>query len=661
MAVTKVLITSRRPFAQDKAFGSVGPYEQLDGTVYFAVDPTHPANGVITDLKLAPRDANGRVQFSADWRLLRPVEPQRGNRRLLFDILNRGRGPVLRNINSAPDVLPTEPLDPGNGFLMRQGYAVAWCGWQHDVPEAPGLMRIRAPEAVTPEGPISGKIVVTFVPDAPTRVQYLADRMHRAYPTHRLDDQDAVLTEQDHEDAPERIVPRDQWHFARLDSGHVVPDASHVYLDSGFKPGKVYQVIYTTTGAPIAGCGLLATRDLGSFLKYGAAGLGNPCAGDLDYAYSFGVSQSGRFLRHFLYLGLNQDEQDRMVFDGIIPHVGGGKHGEFNHRFAQPSSQAARSPNSQFPYSDVAQTDPETGRTAGVLARLGAKGKIPKVMYTYTSSEYWGGHGALVHIDPTGTHDLEVPDPVRIYHFGGCQHPMGTFPLQDKDARQGARGQQPFNWTDYRPLLRAALVNLDRWVTSGEAAPASRSPRLDDGTAVSPERVAEVFKSIPGATFPEPVRRFSRLDFGPEEGIATTVPPKVGKPYPCLVPAVNQDGNEVCGVLLPYQTVPLATLTGWNTRHPEVGGAGQTLSTGGATGGTLVGSTIPFPATREIRETTRDPRLSIAERYPSREAYLEQVQKATEALIQARYLLAEDLDEIIAQAGQHYDLVSRPR
>ena len=135
---------------------------------------------VITDLKLAPRDANGRVQFSADWRLLRPVEPQRGNHRLLFDILNRGRGPVLRNINSAPDVLPTEPLDPGNGFLMRQGYTVAWCGWQHDVPDAPGLMRIRAPEAVTPEGPISGKIVVTFVPDAPTIVQYLADRIHRA-------------------------------------------------------------------------------------------------------------------------------------------------------------------------------------------------------------------------------------------------------------------------------------------------------------------------------------------------------------------------------------------------------------------------------------------------------------------------------------------------
>jgi hypothetical protein len=294
-----------------------------------------------------------------------------------------------------------------------------------------------------------------------------------------------------------------------------------------------------------------------------------------------------------------------------------------------------------------------------VLARLIAQGKAPKVLHTYTSSEYWGGHGALVHIDINGTRDLEVPESVRIYHFGGCQHPMGVFPLQDKDARQGARGQQSFNWTDYRPLLRAALVNLDRWVTSGNAAPPSAYPRLDDGTVVSPERVAETFKLIPGVQFPTPVRRFARFDFGPEEGIASTVPPKVGVPYPCLVPAVDQDGNEVCGILLPYQTVPLATLTGWNTRHPDIGGAGQTLSTGGASGGTLVGSTIPFPVSREARQKSGDPRRSIAERYASKEAYLEQVRRATEALILARYLLAEDLEEILTQAAQHYDLVSR--
>jgi hypothetical protein len=661
MAVTKLLIMSRRPFAEEKAFGQVGPYEQLDGTVSFAVDPTHPANQLITDLKLAPRDVSGRVHFSADWRLLRPVEPQRGNHRLLFDILNRGRGPGLRNLNSAQDVAPTEPLDPGNGFLMRQGYTVAWCGWQHDVPDTPGLMRLRAPEALTLDGPISGKITVTFQPTTSACVQFLADRLHRPYPTNNLEDRDAMLTEQDHEDASERIIPREQWSFARLENGCVVPDAAHVYMASGFVPGKVYQVIYTTTGAPIVGCGLLATRDMGSFLKYGSAREGNPCAGDLQYAYSFGVSQSGRFLRHFLYLGLNQDEQDRTVFDGLIPHVAGGKHGEFNHRFAQPSSQASRSPNNLFPYSDAEQTDPETDRTGGLLSRLAAKGKVPKVMHTYTPSEYWGGHGALVHIDVTGSRDLDVPEAVRIYHFGGTQHPVGTFPPQDTDARQGYRGQHPFNWTDYRPLLRAALVNLDRWVTHGEPAPPSSHPRLDNGTAVPPEQLAATFRAIPGVNLPEPLRRFERLDFGPQPGIATHVPPMSMKPYPRLVPAVDQDGNEVCGILLPFQTVPLATHTGWNLRHPDIGGAGQTLASGGASGGTLIGATIPFPATREARQATGDPRRAIAERYTSKADYLEQVRRAAQDLVQARYLLAEDVDEIIGQAAQHYDLVCGQR
>jgi hypothetical protein len=278
-------------------------------------------------------------------------------------------------------------------------------------------------------------------------------------------------------------------------------------------------------------------------------------------------------------------------------------------------------------------------------------------MHTYTSSEYWGGHGALVHIDITGAHDLEVPESVRIYHFGGTQHPLGTFPLNDTDAINGLRGQQPFNWTDYRPLLRAALVNLDRWVTLGEAPPPSRYPRLDDGTAVPPERLGHTFQAIPGVGFPHPLRRFTRLDFGPEEGVATNVPPVVGKPYPCLVPAVDQDGNETCGIRLPFQTVPLATYTGWNLRHADIGGAGQVLSSGGASGGTLLGSTIPFPATREERQASGDPRLSIEECYASREDYLKRVRQAALALIKERYLLAEDLETIVSQAKQHYELL----
>ena len=663
MAVTQLEITSRQPFAQGESFGEVGPYEQLDGLVRFAVDPEHPANATVTDLKLAPRNAAGLVEFAADFRILQPVNPERGRRRLFFDILNRGRGPALRNFNNAPDLAPEEPLQGGNGFLMRHGFTVAWCGWQHDAPEVPGTLRLYAPEAQNPDGsPLSGQLVVTFVPNAPIQEQFISDRNHRPYPANNLEDWASVMTVQDSEDGPEQVIPRMEWAFARMQEGRVVPDARYVYRAAGFAPGKVYQVIYATTGAPVVGAGLLATRELASFLRYADTAAGNPCAGQLERAYSFGSSQSGRFLRDLVYYGLNWDESGRPAFDGLMPHVAGAKHGEFNQRFAQPSSQASRSPNNLFPFSDLPQTDPETGKTDGILSRAMNQGPLPRIMYTYTSSEYWGGGGAMVHIDLAGQRDLEIPEAVRIYHFGGAQHPLGTPYLRDTDPANGSRGQQPFNCLDYRPLLRAALLNLDRWVTDNQSPPPSAYPRLDKGTAVTPAATAATFRAIPGVNFPEPLRRFYRLDFGPEPGVAAKVPAVLGKPYPALVPAVDADGNETAGIRLPMVVVPLATHTGWNLRHREIGGEGQILSSGGATGGTLAGATISFPATKEERLAAGDPRLSIAERYPSPEDYRAQIQAAAEELKAQGYLLSEDLDGLLTQAAEHYqELTGRAR
>ena len=444
----------------------------------------------------------------------------------MLDVLNRGKPLALRNINSAPEVAPDAPMDAGNGFLMREGYTVAWCGWQHDVPDTPGLMRIHVPEAKTGDGPVSGKIVVTFQTNSPTQVQYLSDRMHRAYDANNLEDWESVLTVQEHEDAPEEVIPRREWFFSRLEDGRRIPDATHVYLPSGFQPGKVYQVVYTTTGAPVAGLGLLATRDIASHLRSGGPEAGNEARREVEKVYAFGVSQSGRFLRQFLYQSLNLDEGGRTVFDGFIPHVAGGKRGEFNQRFAQPSSQASRSTNSLFPFSDDEQTDPETGLTDGLLTRLKAQGPIPKVMYTYTPSEYWAGHGSLAHTTLDGKADLEPPDDVRIYVFAGTQHGLGSFPLTDTDPVDGYRGRHCFNGLDYRPLLRAALTNLDRWVTYGVAPPLSRYPRIADGTAVTMEEAGRGLETIPGVAIPVPARRFARLDFGPDPGTPTVVPAK---------------------------------------------------------------------------------------------------------------------------------------
>lgn len=656
MAVTQLEITSRQPFAAGQSFGNVGPYEQLDGIAHFAVDPENPANATVTDLNLAPRNSTGLVEFTADFRILQPLHPEQSRRRLFFDILNRGRGPCLRNFNNAPDLPPDEPLQAGNGFLMRHGFTIAWCGWQHDAPDVPGVLRLNAPVAQNPDGsPLSGPLMVTFVPNSPIQEQFLSDRNHRPYPANHLEDWNSVMTVQDSEDAPEQVIPRQEWAFARLHDGRVVPDPRYVYRAAGFQPGKVYQVIYATTGAPVVGAGLLATRDLASFLRYADLAAGNPCADQLERAYSFGSSQSGRFLRDLVYYGLNWDESQRPVFDGLIPHVAGAKHGEFNQRFAQPSSQASRSPNNLFPFSDCEQTDPETGRTDGILSRATAQGPLPRIIYTYTSSEYWGGGGAMVHIDLAGQRDLPIPDSVRIYHFGGAQHPLGTDYLRDTDPANGSRGQQPFNCLDYRPLLRAALLNLDNWVTHNQSPPPSAYPRLDNATAVTPETTAAAFRAIPGVNFPEPLRRFHRLDFGPQPGVASQVPPVVGKPYPLLVPAVDPDGNELAGIRLPLVTVPLATHTGWNLRHSEIGGEGQILSSGGATGGTLAGSTIPFPPTPAERAAGGDPRLSIAERYPSLADYLSRIHAAAQELINQGYILPEDLALLESQAAAHYN------
>ena len=658
MPVTKMEITSREPYAGGQTFGDAGAYEQIEGKVHFSVDPVHPANETVADIELAPRNADGRVTFSSDFRLLAPADPEKGSRRLLLDVPNRGRPLALKNLNSSPDALPGEQQGPGTGFLMRYGYTLVFCGWQHDVPEGPGMLRIDAPQAMTDDGPVSGQVVVTFLPNSVTKVQYLSDRAHLPYPSNNLEDWNSVLTVQEHEDAVEEIIPRDQWSFARLEGDRVVPDARNVYMASGFQPGKVYQVIYTTTGAPIAGAGLLATRDIASFLRYGTADEGNPRADGIDAAYSFGVSQSGRFLRHFLYLGLNLDEEGRNVFDGFIPHVAGGKRGEFNHRFAQPSSQASRSANSLFPFSDDAQTDPETGLTDGLLTRLTEAGNFPRIMYVNTPSEYWGGHGALVHTEINGERDMTPPDWVRVYMLGGTQHAVDGLPLADRDGANEYRGQQLFNCLDYRPLLRAALVNLDRWATSGEAPPPSAYPSLSRGTAVSPESVMETFRSIPGVDFPGQLRKFTRLDFGPDPRVPTVIPAKIGGAYPRLVSKVDQDGNEMAGVPLPFLSVPLATYTGWNMRHSLIGGDDQVLSSGGASGGTLKGSTIPFPATRRDRESTGDPRPSIQERYSSGDDYAARLKQAGQTLVDQGYALAEDLNIFEKQGRELYNALS---
>jgi hypothetical protein len=653
MAIIALELKARQSFAGGRGFGVVGPYLQLDGTAHFAVDPGHPGNRCITDLDLARRDSDGRVRFAADLRILTPEDQQRSNRRLLFDVVNRGNRLALAMFNRVPrPITPSVPLDCGDGFLMRHGYTVVWCGWQHDVPAVDGLMRIHVPDAQAAGSPVSGRLVVSFQPNAPGQVQLLSDRAHRVYPSSTLDDPEAILLVRGADDTPPQVIPRGQWSFAKIETGQVVPDAAHIYLAAGFVPGKVYHVIYTTTGAPVIGLGLLTARDIVGFLRHGTAQQGNPCADTIDRAYAFGASQSGRYLRQFLYLDLNEDEQERIVFDGLLVHIAGGKRGgDFNQRFGQPSASLQPNMSNLFPFSDTVQTDPVTGRTDGLLERLAARRQMPTIFFTNTSTEYWRGDASLIHTNVEGTKDIAPSASVRIYHFAGTQHSSGTLPLTDTNPVDGARGRQNFNSVDYTPLLRAALVRMDRWVTEQEAPPPSRYPRLADGTAVPPEQPKAVFTALPTAGFPAHLPQVRRLDFGSpaEPGVATKLPPEAGEPYPHFVPAVDRDGNEVSGVRLPDLTVPLATYTGWNLRHPQIGAPDQLMS--------LMGSTIPFQATRGDREALGDPRPSIGERYPTKADYLAQVRRQAQRLVEDGHLLHDDLELVVDQASRRYEIL----
>jgi hypothetical protein len=588
------------------------------------------------------------VEFAADFALLRPVDPARGNRGLLLDVPNRGRKVALGMFNSAvrvPD--PTTAADFGNGFLMRHGWTVAWIGWQPDVPRVDGLMALDVPRA---RG-ANGLVRCEFRPNAPADVLPMADRYHIPHPAAEPDDPGARLTVRVHAGAPAAAVARTAWRFARRVEGRLVADASHVHLEGGFAPGRIYDLVYRAVDSPLVGLGLLAVRDTAGFLRWAPAAAGNPCAGALERAYVFGVSQSGRFLRHLLYLGLDEDEQGRLVFDAVVPHVAGARRGEFNLRFGQPSLNAQESVGSLFPFTDEIQIDPVTGQRDGLLARLAARGRRPRIVTINTSAEYWRGDASLVHTDVQGQRDVEPPADGRVYLFAGTQHTPGALPPPAADPNTGSRGVHPFNVVDYAPLLRAMLVNLDRWVREGVEPPPSMFPRLADGTAVTAESTAPRFASIPGVRWPDRLARPARLDFGPAiaRGIADELPPKIGAQYPSYVAAVDADGNETVGIRPVELAAPLATFTGWNPRHPEQGAPGDLMQ--------MMGSTLPFPRTPAERERRGDPRASIQERYGSRSEYLAAVRAAASALVAARHALAEDVEAMVERAGQRWDLI----
>lgn len=649
MSVVRFDVTRRDPYAGGRAFDDVGAYEQIDGVAEFAVDPGHEANRAIVDLDLAPRDGQGRVRFTADLSVVAPVDAARGSRRLLVELPNRGRRRAVPVFNLAP---PDAPVDreahPGDGFLFRRGFTVASIGWQWDVFRSESLMGLDAPLAQRDGVAVGGQTMVEIRPGSRCHTWLLADRTHRPLPCADRDDAEAVLYVRDWEDGPDEVVPRAQWRFAREANGAVEASTEHLWLEGGFDPGRIYQFVYRTDRAPVAGTGLLALRDVAPFLR--APSDANPVAGGFDAAYAWGVSQTGRMLRHFMSLGLNRTEDGARAYEGILPHVAGARRGAFNHRFAQPSNQTTPVWGHVFPFADEPTEDALSGARAGLLDRLRAVDAVPKVIYTNSAAEYWRGDATLAHVDTAAAADVDEPATSRSYLFASAQHGAGHLGQSRVNPNIGTVSRYPRNLLDYGPLLRAALHNLDRWVTEGAEPPPSRHPRLGDGTAVERGAVLEALAAIPGFEPPRadrlPVVR--TVDLGAEESVGVgRYPAREGAAYPALVSAVDADGNEIAGIRLPDVDVPIGTHAGWNPRDPVTGAPDQIVP--------MDGMTLLFPATEAERTASGDPRRSIESRYGSREDYEARVRAAGERLCAERYLLVEDLGLVVANALERYD------
>lgn len=637
-AVTRIEITRREPFAGGHLFGASGAYEKIVGRFHGELDPAQTLNRVIVDLDRAPRNARGRVEYSADFYILKPVDLAKANGALFYDVNNRGRKRALIQFNSAPaNNDPTTVEHAGNGFLMRHGFTMVWSGWIPGLPATNNNLTIDVPAAVN-GAPIEQAVWDEFLFNTTTatsgRLTFKATSTDPAKAT--------LLVRERNTDAP-TIVPASQWEFVDAQAIRLLP------AGTAFRPGAIYQLVYRAAKPPVAGIGFAATRDLVSFLRYAGAdgaGTANPLAvvgkPAMSRALAHGTSQSGRYLRDFVYRGFNEDEQGRIVFDGVNPHIAAARL-FLAHRFAQPNRAFSMGhgflfyPDVSFPFAYESQADLITGKTDGLLARCASRGKCPKILHTISSTEYWQAGQSLVTTEALGRRDSTLPDNVRVYLVASTQHvEIATMPA--------GICATPFNPTDLRPVLRVVALALDRWVKDGTAPPPSRYPRIADGS-LAPMRDLG-WPSIPGLPVPAGPSPRLRFDYGAEfeRGIISRVLPEVlpGQ-YGILVPKVDADGNEIGGIRLPDIAAPTATATGWAVRSASAGAAGALCY--------LDGSRVPFAKTKAEREATGDPRPSLAERYRDKADYVAKVREAAVKLEREGYLLAEDVQRIVDRAS----------
>ena len=600
-----------------------GTHERIIGRVHFAIDPMAPANRGIADIDHAPRNSNGKVEFSSDLLFFRPKDARRARGTVFLEVVNRGRDQSLAILSGAQQRnLSPESWNLGDGFLLEQGFAVAFLGWQFDVRPLQGL---------TFTAPIAA--VEGLVRDAHIELAHPGGvEVPLTYCVAESEKTGVTLTFRTRMDEAPQPIPRDGWQLAA--------DGCSMRVTAGRGTG-VYEAVYRASGSPVAGLGLAAIRDFASYLKFGAEGaILRDTPATQQRVIGYGYSQSGRFLREFVRDGFNADERGRPAFDGLMISSAGAGGGSFNHRFAMPG-QAGNSVLSVLRPVDLPPFIDE-----GLLAKARRARVTPKIFYTFSSTEYWARAGSLTHTSDDGRADVPLAPTSRLYFLAGTPHSMGGLPL--------SKGRDQFrqfvNFAEQRWVTRALLLELDAWTRSDREPPASQYPAIAKGELVPLEDVH--FPKVPSFPFTTYMPRVWRMDYGREYSttrVITIEPPQTGEPYRVLVPQVNSDGNDVAGIRLPEVAVPIGTYTGWNVTVPQLSEL-RYLSG-------LVGGFEPFARTKEQRLANGDTRLSIAERYSGRPDYLVKVRRAADDLVRQRFLRVEDVPAVLQAAERMWNAV----
>jgi hypothetical protein len=570
--VVRVEVTSRSDYWN-------GTYERIKGRVIYALDPANPHNKQIADLTQP-------VEFSGDVDIVRPKNG--GNGVLYLYVSNRGGRFFVRDSN------PDE-------WYLRQGFTLADIAWQFDVRPDARLLHFDAPVA---KG-IRGRVRSDFVVEAKTLEHPVAHVIQgqiggNGYPAAEM--KDAVLTERDAPMAPRRTIPTSKWRFA---------DPKTIHFDDGFVPGKIYEVIYTAADPAIVGTGLAAVRDFAAYCKHDPKALA-----PAKLAYAMGISQTGRFLRHFVWQGFNADEEGRKAYDAMLIYVAGAGRGNFNHRFAQPSRDAQPLTPAMYPVDVPPFTDD------GLLERARAENVVPKIFYVNTAYEYWSRGASLIHTTPDSSRDVEPAETSRAYFVAGHGHVAGPFPPVKQ-----AGGQLPVNPNSYVRFAHGFTAALDGWTRFDVAPPANRVPRIADGTLVPVEKLNAMRVPTPKFAY-----NVYKIDLGIE-------PPPVHGAYVNLVPQTGPDGNELAGVRAPELQVPVATYTGWNLRTPEVGFPDYRAS--------FIGSFIAWP------------KEEVLARYHTRDEYFGRFTDAALGLVRERFLLADDLPAVLERGATLWEVATK--